>query len=89
MLGNLLRKESVAVLVKLYLNRGLKKNKEFLSEEEMRILNKLIEAGYAGIVEKEYSYLTPKSGIIENSVENFMSMTANMFELGYNAGRKE
>jgi hypothetical protein len=86
---NSLRKESVAVLVKVHLNHGLKKNKDFLSGEEMRILDKLIEAEYAGIVNKEYSYLTPKSKVIENASENFISMTADMFELGYKAGRDE
>lgn len=84
-----LRKESVAVLIKVHLNHGLKKNKDLLSEEEMRILEKLVKAEYAGIVNKEYSYLTPKSKVIENAVENFMSMTADMFELGYKAGRDE
>jgi len=82
-----LNKSHFIVLMKVFLNKGSKKNSEILAEHEMKEFNELVKNGYIGIANKEYSYVTPEGRPFERVVENCLETMEFMYEAGYESGR--
>ena len=78
-----LKKEHFEILIKVSLNKGHNKNREILAEHEIKSFNELVGAGYIEIVNRSYSYITPKGRGIDVAIGNFLNTLDSVYELGY------